>query len=97
MVRIAWAAGDVALTPSRPHAPPSAVAGLNPNPHPNPNPIPNPNPNPKPSPNPNPNPKPSPNPKQADDCVLECVDLLEGGCGYCRGESPAVVVSAPEG
>ena len=34
---------------------------------------------------------------QADDCVLECVDLLEGGCGYCRGESPAVVGSAPEG
>ena len=34
---------------------------------------------------------------QADDGVLECVDLLEGGCGYCRGESPAVVVSAPEG
>ena len=25
------------------------------------------------------------------------MDLLEGGCGYCRGESPAVVVSASEG
>lgn len=34
---------------------------------------------------------------QADDGVVTAGEVIEGGCGYTRAESPAVVVSAPEG
>jgi hypothetical protein len=34
---------------------------------------------------------------QADDGVVTAGEVVEGGCGYTRAESPAVVVSAPEG
>jgi len=34
---------------------------------------------------------------QADDGVVTAAEVLEGGCGYTSAESPAVVVSEPEG